>query len=54
MDLNYEVDGAQHTLTLSVLRVSDDVQLGSVTVVVAVNDVNEAPEFAVASSELGY
>ena len=41
--LNYEVDGPQHTLTLSVLRVSDDVQLGSVTVVLTVNDVNEAP-----------
>ena len=44
--LNYEVDGAQHTLTLRVMRVSDEVQLGSVTVVLAVNDVNEAPEFA--------
>ena len=44
--LNYEVDGAQHTLTLRVMRVSDEVQLGSVTVVLAVNDVNEAPAFA--------
>ena len=48
--LNYEVDGGSHTLTLSVTRDRDETSLGSVTVVVAVNDVNEVPVFAAGAS----
>ena len=40
---DFEVDGANHTVTLRVERTRDSILLGTVTVLITVNDVNEAP-----------
>ena len=43
---DYEVDGGNHTVTLRVERTRDSILLGTVTVLIQINDVNEAPAFA--------
>ena len=43
---DFEVDGANHTVTLRVERTRDSILLGTVTVLIQINDVNEAPAFA--------
>ena len=43
---DFEVDGANHTVTLRVERTRDSILLGTVTVLIEINDVNEAPAFA--------
>ena len=43
---DFEVDGGNHTVTLRVERTRDSILLGTVTVLIQINDVNEAPAFA--------
>ena len=43
---DFEVDGGNHTVTLRVERIRDSILLGTVTVLIQINDVNEKPAFA--------